>query len=543
MAGGPDSSPSDILSSGAARGTALEAFGPAHRCARVRISHAFWNRSGFDPFLNLDVPYTGTSSGRLSEDALEVALAAADKADTASGLRILEIGAGTGVFAKLFLDRMKEIAPERYGSARYLVTDGSARMLEAQRAFGVLDDHRDVVSWRQLDAAGDWDDLEPFDVILGTYILDSTPFDLLALRDDRIWRKEVRCVLDHPDPDEIAAIRSALDADDPDRLAGLARRAQLFGIQTRHVEIARDDIPHAGTIPSDTGGETLPFVHSRGALDCIERCMSLLNPGGVAVFSDYGHVEPMQSHETTEFQAFGLSTAAGLNFPQIDAAFSARADLGYFAPVLDQGNLITRVLTRDPTMDLGALVEDLYGAVRHAAMTLPVETAREFLRGRMFETARELYAKALDLQPRNWALLEEVATMFQGSIEEHGIALELADLGLRLNPLSPGLWRVRAASFLALGDQGAADAAITRAAELAPANPAMLECKAEVALAGSRYREALLAIGEALAHDLEGEHHESLLALQQSVLARIATDQHVLLMAESNRFRALDTPP
>jgi hypothetical protein len=88
-------------------------------------------------------------------------------------------------------------------------------VLAAQRASGVLAGHEGVVDQRRLDLAGDatdWPDPGSFDVILATYVLDSLPFDLLTIRDDTVWRKEMRTVLDVPParPADLAALRAAL---------------------------------------------------------------------------------------------------------------------------------------------------------------------------------------------------------------------------------------------------------------------------------------------------------------------------------------------
>ena len=175
--------PLAILSRGAGGGVPVEEFGPVWTSARVRLSRAGWQAATLEPFLDLAVPYTSTSSGRLSDDAVSVALAARPGA---AGLRILELGAGSGIFARLFLDALRLRAPDVYRQSSYLVTDGSASVLGAQQAQGVLQDHSGIVSQQVLDSGGDWALPGRFDVILCTYLLDSLPFDLLALCDDQV---------------------------------------------------------------------------------------------------------------------------------------------------------------------------------------------------------------------------------------------------------------------------------------------------------------------------------------------------------------------
>ncbi len=535
--------PAAILARGAARGEALDDFGPVWATARLRLARAGWQAADLSPFLNLDVPYVATSSGRLSADAVAVALAARPGA---TGLRILELGAGSGVFARLFLMELRRAAPEVYAGSSYLVTDGSASVLAAQAASGVLADHEAVVTRRLLDLTGDdWPDAGGFDVILGTYVLDSLPFDLLTIRDQSVWRKEARTVLDVPParPADLDALRTTLAADDAGALAGLAWLGPRTGLQTRHVPVDRAALPWREALPDDTGGEALPFVHCHGALDCLTRAADLLAPGGVMIFSDYGHITPFTAHDTAEFQGYGTSVAVGLNFPQIARAMAGRDDLRLLVPEEEEGRLCTRVLQKQPLGDLQPLVDDLYGRLRQRALSAPVEAAQEVLRARMFETARGFYLQALARDPQNWALMQEITLRLLLPAGEAQAAADMARAGLALNPLSPDLWRALAEADLACDRIEDARTAAARAADLAPRNIEAQMIVARVALAQGDHGAALQAIARGLANDREAEARDELLALQQQVLIDQAHDALAALRAQANAFRGLDDGP
>jgi len=542
----PDSAPAsatartaEILARGARRGMALEPFGPIWTSAKLRLARASWGCADVNVFAQLDVPYTGTSSGRLSEDAVHVVLAAW-RGDTP--LRVMELGAGSGIFARLFLDALARIAPDVYRSAHYVVTDGSAALLAAQAREGVLDAHRDRVEWRRLDLTGDWGDLGAFDAILGTYILDSLPFDLLALRDDAVWRRETRSVLDNL-PAEAEALRAAL-AEDAD-LTPFLHLAPLIGLQTRHVPVARTDQPWFDTLPTDSDGEVVPYLHCHGALDCLHQSLARLRPGGVLVFSDYGHLDPFGAHDLVTFQSYGEAASIGLNFPQIESALAMWGDVAVYKPEGSSGNLHTRVVQRRDAPDLPDLsevVEDRYGVVRLHALTAPCEVAREFLRARMFETARGIYAKALRLEPFNWALIQEIASMLAGSGDARAAA-DMAAEGLRLNPLSAELWRIKGVAHLDLHEGPEAHAALTRTTTLAPGSPNGWAALARLEISEGRIRPALLALAEALAADREGELRNDLLAIQERALTTLAEAQWKKLIVTANQFRPLDDGP
>lgn len=532
--------PLAILARGAGRGLPVEDFGPIWTSARLRLSRAGWQAATLQPFLDLAVPYTSTSSGRLSDDAVGIALASRPDA---AGFRILELGAGSGVFARLFLDALRLRAPDVYRNSRYLVTDGSASILDAQRAQGVLDDHAGIVEQQVLDSGGDWTVPGAFDVILTTYMLDSLAFDLLALCDGQVWRREVRAVLPETRVDEAAALRSALAASDDAALASLAHLGPLLALQTRHTPVPRDTIPMARTLPADTGGETVPWVHSWGALACINRALAHLVPGGIMIFSDYGHLVPHAAYDAPEPQGFGQSVASGLNFPQIAAALQDTPGLRFHAPREEEGHLYTRVLQRGDRPDLGPLVDELYGALRHRALTAPVDAAREVMRGRMYESARGFYARALRLQPRNWYLMQEISLLLLLPVGEDAAALDMAEAGLALNPLAPDLWRARGVALMGLAREAEVVVALDRAVTLAPGNVPAHLARGRLALRQRNPSRALTAVADALAQDHDGDARDSLLGLQDQALGLIAEIARERLQASVNAFVPQDTPP
>ena len=532
--------PRAILARGAGRGITVEEFGPVWTSARLRLSRAGWQAATLEPFLDLAVPYTSTSSGRLSDDAARIALAARPGAP---GLRILELGAGSGIFARLFLNALQRRAPDVYARSHYVVTDGSPSILDAQRAQGVLDGHAAIVSHQVLDSGSDWTAPGPFDVVLCSYLLDSLAFDLLAICDTQVWRREVRAVLPETRLDDAAALRAALSAADDAALPPLAHLGPLLGLHTRHVPLTRAEVPLPHTLPSDTGGETVPWVQCWGALSCIDRAIRHLAPGGVMIFSDYGHLSPHASYDSPELQGFGQSVAVGLNFPQMATALRDVAGLRFHAPAEEDGHLYTRVVQNGDGPDLAPLVDEVFGALRHRALTAPIDAAREVIRGRMFESARGFYAKALHLQPQNWYLMQEIALLLLLPNGEHGAALDMAGIGLSLNPLAPDLWRAQGEALAGLGRDTEATAALDRAVALAPGNVAAHLARARIALRQRDPGQALAGIALALTHDHDGDAREALLALQDQTLGLIAQVARERLQASVNAVMPQDGLP
>lgn len=542
MGGSRPASPDEILAQGAARGFAIEPFKPVWDTARLRFGRASWKRAGLEPFLTNDVPYTGTSSGRLSEDAVLVFLATVNEPGP---LKILELGAGSGVFAKLFLDRLKELAPTVYDRTTYVVSDGSETVLAAQAAHGVLDTHLDRIETRVLNVNVDPLGEAAYDAILGTYILDSLPFDLLAVNDQLTWRKECRSVVDDMDEKEAGQLKTDLAGGCSEKLNEWAWIASQLGLQTRHVPIDRAQLDFGDSLPHDTANQTIPFVHCQGALACFNKCRTALRDGGVGIFSDYGHLAFLPRYEFLEFQAFGPTIAVGVNFLQISAAVETWPDTVLYQPSEEEGNLYTRVLQRklQPDSDLQELVESLYGAITNRAQNEPLSKARETLKSRYHETARTLYREALAAQPRNWAIMEEVATTVLMITRDYSAAVEMAELGLARNPLAPGLWRIKGEALLALKQYAQARLAMEKLADLAPTVPSTWRALAELELAEGNCAAALDNVATGLKHDRACDEQEDLLQVQSKALSALASKEHKALTATANQMRALDRLP
>ena len=528
-----------IVAKGAFAGHPVESFQPVWNSAALRIARAAWLDSGLEVFLRLDVPYGATSSGRLSADAVQLLLKSA-QARGSQPYRFLEIGAGSGLFAKLFLDALKDQAPEIYATCTYVVTDGNQTMLDSQAEHGVFAAHQGRVESMVFDAAGDWPAsfAGGFDGVFASYILDSLPAEILLLGPRGTRQMQMRCMLD--DAEQAKALQADLALPG---IAHLGRHIPLrkrLNIQTRHVDIDLASLPMPeaiGPVPED---DDTPMMHCHGALSCIENIIAHLRPSGLALLADYGTTEPRDPSDTIEFQSFGASAAHAVNFHQLDGHFASHPKAAWLKPTAEEGYLYSRVLYNGPQADLFDEVDLLFGEVRQRALRLPIEAAREMLRANAFQAARRLYTKAMQLQPRNWALAEEIATHLLMPAENYDDALALADFALTLNPLAPALHRIRADALLQLGRMAEAQAALATCLKFQGEAPETRLLQARLAEKSGDHKAALLAVAQGLAVDREGDRRDELIAMQDQILLAISRAARADLLAEVNQLRALD---
>jgi len=526
--------PAKIVAKGILSGHPVEGFTPIWGCAAARVARSAWVDCGLEVFLRTDVPYGATSSGRLSNDAVQLLLETGKKSRPC---RFLEIGAGSGLFAKLFLDSLKVDAPDIYQNCTYVLTDGNAKMLESQADYGVLAGHETHIETRVFDASGAWpDDFSgAFDAVFGSYILDSLPVEFLMVGESGTQRMEARCAL----PAQNEALEDALKIPGFAHLGPFLPLTKNMGLQTRHRPAP--PLPYASAIGPPEGEDT-PMVHSHGALACMENIARALAPGGFAMLSDYGTITPREPSETIEFQSFGASAAYAVNFHQIDTHF-ADHPVSYLKPDAEEGHLITRVFYNGEADGLAPLVNLLFGEVRQRALRLPVDAAREMLRANAFHAARRLYSKAMELQPQNWALAEEVAELLLMASKDFADAKALAEFGLSLNPFAPGLHRIIAEASFEMGDLSGAENALETCLRYAGDTPQARLLEARMRLKSGAHESALLAIAKGLATDRESDHRDALLTLQNDILLDISIGARDDLLNEVNRARSLDGLP
>lgn len=540
----PAADPAALLRDSAATGTPVEDWGPVWRSARFRLARSGWLANGLDPFLSADVPYAATSGGQLSADAVELAMAAHPGT---KGLRVLELGSGTGVFARSFLTVLRHRAPDLWANTTYSVTDVSAEILAAQVASGVLAGHEAQVRQAVLDldpeTGGTWPGGGPFDLIVATYILDVLPFDLLVTCDDRIWRQEARGVLEGPEAARAPDLRRALDAGDPAALASLADLGPRLAIQLRHRELDPAELPARDLLPGPTFGRTLPHLHCFGAMAAIDRALAHLAPGGLMFIADYGRTTPQTEADRPGFEGYGTSIAAGLNFAALDRVLAARPGLRLHASPPDEATLHRRVLQRLPGPDIAATAETLFSPLAAEMVLVPLGAARAAAGAGRVEAARDLFAEALTAAPWNWALRREAGFFLLLSARDPQAARAMAQAALELNPVDPESWRLMAEAELAAGDVPAARAASDRAVALAPRLARPRHTAARVALAQGDPVAALRAVAEGLAGHGDGDLRQGFLEVQSQAIAALDSARTQDGHRRRNAIRMTDAPP
>lgn len=91
----------------------LEDFQPVGAHLDWRLSEHYWATRGVLAFAENRVPHLINNSGQLSTRIARVVLAACEETPPEARWSIIELGAGSALFAKLFLDTSRRLAVAR----------------------------------------------------------------------------------------------------------------------------------------------------------------------------------------------------------------------------------------------------------------------------------------------------------------------------------------------------------------------------------------------------------------------------------------------
>ncbi len=145
---------------------------------------------------------------------------------------------------------------------------------------------------------------------------------------------------------------------------------------------------------------TKRLLHSYGAIECLERLLGMLAPGGFILVNDYGQTQITRDDEF-EHQRFSLATFVGVNFSLLRAYFGEGKRCQYLEPGDEEGRGIhARLLAPTVAEDVFVRFHERFGAAAHQRLQEPIQKARACTKDALYEwgrtgKARSAYEKAL----------------------------------------------------------------------------------------------------------------------------------------------------
>jgi Putative S-adenosyl-L-methionine-dependent methyltransferase len=398
----------------------IEEFRPLARCLEWRVSEAYWQARGVQPFLQKEVPFLINNSGRLSDSAARLLLASCLDSPPEGRITVLEYGAGCGLFARLFLDSFRSLCAAQgltfYQRLDMWVTDASPATIEQWTARGIFSEHAAHVTTRVLGALDDLP-IENVRAAFCNYVLDSLPaalvrgtapgvYEQLCVRtrlveDDTVLRAHTRVTLEH--------LRTKAASTDPRDLANLFPLLALFEYEYAFRRDGIAAVPGISEALRENSGR--PVLLNFAALQCLERLARRLSPPGFILLNDYGHSQPVDSKGLLRAERFGKTSAVRLNFPLIARALQ-KQELTVTTPSGDENRSVhARLITNRPQHATADAFEREFGASGARHLESLTEDARKQLSAGVQDDAITWCRSAISQSPHDWLLLGDVAEL------------------------------------------------------------------------------------------------------------------------------------
>jgi tetratricopeptide (TPR) repeat protein len=514
-------------------GRVLEEFRPLSRSLEWRLSQAHWEGAGLLPFVENEVPFLINNNGRLSADAAQLFLTHCSESEPLPpGFSVLEIGAGTGLFARYFLDSFQAICEENgkdyYDRLTYIVTDRSERTAQQWNERALFENHRERVVTAAFNPAE-----SPFPegtrnlrAVICNYVLDVMPATVvragangpeeLSVRTHLPAEPAVLAQYTARTPDEIQALVGSTAAADTVELAALLPALEF---EAAFLPIGEGSVPFLEEALELAEGAGKVLLN-HGAFCALARFLDALDPQGFVLVNDYGPVQKDQINGHCGLQRFGPTVAFGIDFPLLEYDCTKRQIVISKPNGDDERGIHSRLISREELPRTRAVFAEVFSALAHTYYDGPLAQARDHAAAGRLHEALDAYREALRRDSRNWSLIGEAGEFLSLQLRTHEPALEMLRAALALNPCySPWLWNALGDCLYCVERFPDAHEAYEQAARIDPADVRTNLNLAYTLAQFGRIPEALQAIARGLAGDTHETFRARLLDKQSQILA------------------------
>lgn len=562
--------PADVLSCAQKGREVVQDYCPFPDSLEWRIGQRYLRKQGSRAFISdiSPVPYVINNDGILSRNAAALLFENLLLADASGALEaeivVLELGIGVGLFARLFLDTIRDLSIEHgkdyYERLTYVAGDYSERMLRDAAKRGVFAQHPGRVLMRVVDAMHPETVMDqclpsqaskaPFRAVFLNYLLDCLPATVLRVQEREVAQLCVKTSLAR------GVDLSAFTSLPRDELVERARKTNWSEEDSDELTSAFEGFTSdydfqptsASAIPHGEFGvgvaksrEVSHLLHSYGAIQSLEKLLGLLRQDGFILMSDYGHTDVIVT-EDFEHQRFSLSVFVAVNFGELKAYFSDSGRGQWAAPVEDNASIHARLLGHKLAAELVELFQSRFSKQAHDEMQTPAAVARTLMSAGRFEAAANAYRLALERQPSNWLLMSEVARFLMSSLKDPASGAAMVRAAISLNPAcSAELWNTYGDCLFATGRVNEARQAFQRALQINSKDARAHFNLSFVFLQERNLDQALVAIANSLVLDKPGEFRQALLQKQSEVLAMLAQQYQQDCLRSLNRTSRVPT--
>ncbi len=535
----------EAIGNASVRWQLIEDYRPIAESLECRLATLQWVRQGTLPFAQGHVPFAVNNNGRLSENAAALLFANCLETAPPDRILVLELGAGTGLFARYFLDEFRRLCErgsrDFYQRLSYYVTDRSPRTVEQWEERGIFREHADhairvvcdAVTLREIGAVR-------IHAAFCNYLLDVLPSAVVRRREQGWEQVAIRTsirddanLLRHYTTLTFDQIRELASSPAPEANAKLLPLLPILEIECDLMPAGDSRLPGLDELPCEQGGAR--FTYNYGAIECLECLLGLLDPHGFVLVNDYcvpsrgetadeGAQPPAQP---SMLQRFGSTTAMPVNFPLLDDHFE-RHGVTAVKPDGDDGSGIhARLLLRGALPSTRQTFEARFASAARQHADAPIIQAHQAVASGNLRQALASYRTAIERNPRDWLLIGEAAEFVSTQLKDHQTAIELAREALELNPwYSSWLWRVMGDCLTSLQRPADAHECYLQAQRIHPDDVQTCLKLSESWLALGNPRRCLEAVAQGLVNDSDAMFRHVLLERQQQGIAALTIRWH-----------------
>ncbi|MEM9490655.1 MAG: SAM-dependent methyltransferase, partial [Myxococcota bacterium] len=488
------------------QGMVLEDFTRFCDSLEVRLGQAYWQDRGGQAFVSREVPNDITNNGAQASRTAEILFRhcadCAQRGTLAEAIRIVELGLGIGLFARLFLLRFRELCQldnrDFFARLTYYATDFAEHNLRDIERLGTLAEFGEQVRLGVVDAvqperfqalgsetSEPWS--APIDAFLHNYLYDSLPHSLLLRRNGQWHELYTQSRLLEPWRVReftglgLDQLRERLQGGGSEAARVLVPLYSMTQVETSFFPCDLDELPFASHIARFADSVLQPHIDRSlgegrdvrmwvpwGAMTSFVKCAEYLADDGLILFTDYGVTGPAEVVTAKTYQRYGAGICINLNFPLVDAFIRERGFRLTVPDGDDQLRLHARLATRSECTATHACFAERLGAGDLLRLEALLERAREHADSDV-AVADECYQEAHQLFPHNWRVLGEWAHFEYAFVHNRYPALDLLDQAIALNPsCNADLWCERGDILGDLGRIGEAEDAYRRGVEIDP---------------------------------------------------------------------------
>lgn len=516
------------------------------------------------------VPFVVNNDGNLSRNAAEVfytSLVEADKAGTLEAdIFVLELGIGVGLFARFFLDHFQTLCEKNskdyYERLVYIAADRSERMLTDVIRHGVLSQHPGRYRIRTVDAMVPDRDLlhdvmftnhprkdRPFRAVFLNYLLDCLPAAVIQLDGDDVKELHVRtCVARNVKLEDftdmsVEQIKERAKSKDENVRRELLEVYGLFASEYDYRPVDVKEMPYGEFGLQFAKQHAKRLLVSHGAIHSLERLLGMIAQDGIILINDYGQTQVTRDDEF-EHQRFSMATFVGVNFPLLKAYFEQPGRGHWAQPTTEAGGIHSRLLSPKRLDETVLAFWKCFSEQSYKHLHEPIDHARACAKVGRFELAATYYGQALERQPRNWVLLNELSMFLTFSLRDLKAGIDMAKMALALNPTcSAELWNTLGDGLYEFGRTEEARSAYTKALYVNDTDVRARYNLAWCHASEKNFPAALSRVSEALALDKTGEYRDRLLHKLQEIMQQVGIrhqQEYLLLINLVSRYAKKD---